>query len=80
MMRAVNGAQIRVAEAAAREADVVLRPIRGGAVWHDFTHPQKYIALGRDVAEAQLDEIKTLVRTHPHEPQPPIPIQPALAA
>lgn len=80
MMRAVNGAQIRVAEAAAREADVVLRPIRGGAVWHDFTHPQKYIALGRSVAEAQIDEIKALVRTHPHEPQPPIPIEPALAA
>jgi NTE family protein len=80
MMRAINGAQTRVAEAAAREADVVLRPLSGGAQWHDFTHPQKYIALGRAVAEAQIDEIKALVGTQPNEPKPPIPLEPALAA
>ena len=80
MMRAISGAQTRVAEAAAREADVVLRPLSGDSVWHDFTHPQKYIALGRSIAEAQLEEIKTLVGTQPHEPEPPIPIEPALAA
>ena len=64
MMRAINGAQTRVAEASAREADVVLRPLAGDAVWHDFTHPQKYIALGRSVAEAQLTELKALARRH----------------
>ena len=80
MMRAINGAQTRVAEAAAHEADVVLRPLSGDSVWHDFTHPQKYIALGRAVAEAQLDEIKALVGTPPYEPQTPLSIVSALAA
>jgi predicted acylesterase/phospholipase RssA len=80
MMRAINGAQTRVAEAAAREADVVLRPLSGDAVWHDFTRPQKYIALGRSVAEAQLTELKSLVAGPPHEPQIPMAVQSALAA
>ena len=65
MMRAINGAQTRVAEASAREADVVLRPLAGDALWHDFTRPQKYIALGRSVAEAQLAEFKALAGVHP---------------
>ncbi len=80
MMRAVNGAQIRVAEASCREADVVLRPLVGDAVWHDFTRPQRYIATGRTIAEAQLAELKSLVGGPSHEPQIPLAIESALAA
>lgn len=61
MMRAVHGAQIRVAESASRRADVVLRPLACDARWHDFIHPQKYIALGRRVAEENLPAIKSLI-------------------
>jgi NTE family protein len=80
MMRAINGAQTRVAEASAREADVVLRPLAGDAVWHDFTRPQKYIALGRAAAESQLAELKALANPIPYEPEKPLAITPPLAA
>ncbi len=80
MMRAINGAQTRVAEASARDADVVLRPLAGDALWHDFTRPRKYIALGRAVAEAQLTELKTLAHPVPYEPEKPLAVTPPLAA
>ncbi len=80
MMRAINGAQTRVAEAAAREADVVLRPLAGDAVWHDFTRPQKYIALGRAAAEAQLAELKALAHPPLYENETPLAFTPPLAA
>jgi NTE family protein len=80
MMRAINGAQTRVAEAATRDADVVLRPLAGDAMWHDFTRPQKYIALGRAAAEAQLAELKALASPIPYEPEKPLAITPPLAA
>jgi NTE family protein len=65
LMHANFGGQMRVAEQAARLADVVLRPWACDARWHDFTNPRKYIALGRAVANEQLAEIKAL--TQPHE-------------
>jgi len=71
MMKAVSGAQTRVAEASARAADVVLRPITGDATWHDFTHPKKYIELGRRAAEAQLREIQALAQPSPHDTPSP---------
>jgi NTE family protein len=80
MMRAINGAQTRVAEASAREADVVLRPLACDALWHDFTRPQKYIALGRAVAEAQLTELKALARPIPYELEKPLAVTSPLAA
>ncbi len=80
MMRAINGAQTRVAEAAAREADLVLRPVSNDAAWHDFTHPRKYIALGRSVAEAQIRELKALAGGTHHEPPRPLAIASDLAA
>jgi NTE family protein len=69
MMRAVHGAQIRVAEEACRHADVVLRPLGMDARWYEFDKPCKYIELGRRAAEEHLDEIKALVcrREMPHE-------------
>lgn len=60
MLQAVTGAQTRVAEAAAVRADILLRPIACDAFWHDFTHPGKYIALGRKVAEDQIAQLKAL--------------------
>ena len=70
MMRAINGAQIRVAEASARDADIVLRPLSGEAVWHDFSEPKKHIMIGRTVAEEQLPELKALAQCNPNEPEP----------
>lgn len=61
LLNAFYGAQMSVAEAACRQAHLVLRPLACDASWHDFTHPCKYIALGRRVALERLDEIKTLV-------------------
>ena len=60
MMRAVHGAQIRVAEESCRRADLVLRPLAIDAHWYEFDRPGKYIALGRRVAEENLDQIKLL--------------------
>ena len=80
MMRAINGAQTRVAEASAREADLVLRPLGGGVLWHDFSDPKKHIALGRSIAAARIGEIKDLIRGTPHEPQPALAFAPRIAA
>lgn len=62
MMRAVHGAQIRVAEEACRRADVVLRPLSVDAHWYEFDKPGKYITLGRRAAEERLEEILALVK------------------
>ncbi|MGV3755834.1 MAG: patatin-like phospholipase family protein [Verrucomicrobiota bacterium] len=62
LMRSVHGAQIRVAEEACRQADVVLRPLACDGKWHEFSKPAKYISLGRLAAQEQLDEIRKLVR------------------
>lgn len=72
MQSSILGAQIRNAEEACRQAHVVLRPLACDGSWHDFTHPEKYIALGRRVTEEHLDEIKALLRrkepAHENEP------------
>lgn len=64
MLRSIHGVQTRVAENASREADVVLRPWACDARWHDFTHPGKYIALGRKVAQDQLPQLLALSKKH----------------
>jgi NTE family protein len=61
ILRSFSGAQMRVADLACLDADVVLRPLSFDGRWHDFRHPGKYIALGRREAEEHLDEIKALV-------------------
>lgn len=65
MLRSLNGAQMRVAEESCRLAHLVLRPLTCDGKWHDFIHPGKYIALGRQAAEERLDEIKALVNAQP---------------
>jgi NTE family protein len=80
MMCAINGAQTRVAEASAREADVVLRPLTWDAAWHDFTRPQKYVDLGRATAEAQLAELLRLAKPIPYENPSPLAVPSPLAA
>jgi NTE family protein len=71
LMRSVHGAQIRMAEASCEMADLVLRPEMYDDRWLDYRHPGKFIALGREVAERHLEEIKSLVnRTETlHEPK-----------
>jgi NTE family protein len=71
MLQAVNGAQTRVAEAAALRADILLRPLACDAFWHDFTHPGKYIALGRKAAEDKLAELEALASPHAKTIPPP---------
>jgi NTE family protein len=72
LLNSFYGAQMSVAEAGCRYAQLVLRPLAWDAQWHDFTHPGKYIALGRQVAEEHLDEIKALLqrKDSSHEPNP----------
>jgi NTE family protein len=60
LMRSIQGAQIRIAAAAAREADVVLRPEIRDDRWLDFRTPGKFIKLGREATETHLEEIKQL--------------------
>lgn len=68
MLRSISGAQTQLAEAACAEADIVLRPVACDGRWHDFSNPGRYIALGRKVAEDQIEEIQALVpkRTGAH--------------
>lgn len=61
LMRSLHGAQIRVAEASWRLADLVLRPDICDDRWLDYRHPGKFIALGREAAERHLEAIKLLV-------------------
>ena len=70
LLQAISGAQTRVAETAGLNADILLRPLSCGAQWHDFTNPGKYIALGRQVAEAQLPGILALAKGASHETNP----------
>jgi NTE family protein len=62
LMRSVHGAQIRVAEEACRNADVVLRPLCCDGKWHEFSNPGKYISLGRLATQESLEEIRQLVK------------------
>jgi NTE family protein len=61
LMRSIQGAQIRVAEASCQMADLVLRPDICGDRWGDCAKPARFIALGREVALRHLAEIKALV-------------------
>jgi NTE family protein len=71
LMRSVQGAQIRVAEAACRLADLVLRPDICDDRWLDYANPGKFIARGREVALKHLEEIKQLAgKTVKYEREP----------
>jgi hypothetical protein len=71
MVQAFVGAQMLVAEASTRRADIVLRPLAHDAWWGDFTRPGKYIQLGRDAAEEQLSQLIALTKPIPDEPPKP---------
>jgi NTE family protein len=71
VMRSVHGAQVRLAEASCRMADVVLLPDICDDRWLDCRNPRRFIALGRESAERQLDNLKALAEgkkvNHEHE-------------
>ncbi len=71
MVQAFVGAQMLVAEASTRRADLVLRPLAQDASWADFTRPGKYIKLGREAAEEQLSQLTALTKQIPDEPPKP---------
>jgi NTE family protein len=60
LARSIHGAQVRLADASCQLADVVLRPDICDDRWLDCRNPRRFIALGRLVAQAQLEEIKAL--------------------
>jgi predicted acylesterase/phospholipase RssA len=62
LMHSIHGAQIRMAEAGSRRADVVLRPDICSDRWMDYRSPGQYIAAGREIALRQLGEIKSLIQ------------------
>jgi NTE family protein len=62
LARSIHGAQIRLADASCRLADLVLRPDICDDRWLDCRDPGRFIALGRQAAEAQLEQIKALAR------------------
>jgi NTE family protein len=74
LMHCTHGAQMRVAEASARRADLVLHPDICDDRWLDFRNPGLYIQAGRDIALQHLDEIKSLINgkgaRHESEPSP----------
>lgn len=80
LLRAINGAQTRMVQSSLREADIILQPISCDSVWHDFNHPRKFIALGRNVAEAQLSQLKNLIGEPTHEPSRSLALESRVAA
>jgi len=71
LARSIHGAQVRLADASCRLADVVLRPNIRDDSWLDVRNPGRFIALGRQAAERHLEQIKALVeKKEPHhEPE-----------
>src|ERR1044071_126760 len=61
VVRSVHGAQARLADAACRQADLVLHPDVRDDRWLDCRNPGRFIALGRDVAEQNLTQIKAVL-------------------
>lgn len=76
LTRSISGAQIRVAEASGRLADVVLHPDICDDSWLDYRNPGKFIKLGREEAERHLAAIKALVAgneiNHERAPAPEV--------
>ena len=54
---AAFGSQLRLVEASALRADVLIRPVTNHCRWHDYTSWKEYIAVGREAAEEALPEI-----------------------
>ena len=60
ILLSVQGAAVRVALGACKQADVTLRPVACEGKWHNYGQPEKYIRLGRQVAEEQVKELRSL--------------------
>ena len=54
---AAFGSQLRLVEASASRADVLIRPTTNHCRWHDYTSWEEYIAVGREAAEQALPDI-----------------------
>ncbi|MBP7949356.1 MAG: patatin-like phospholipase family protein [Verrucomicrobiales bacterium] len=61
LQRSLVAAEVRMAEAAGREADVLVCPRFESNRWHDYHHWRHYIDLGRAAAQAALPQIRTLL-------------------
>jgi len=60
LLNSATAAQMRVAVAASRDADVVIRPVSCDGTWSDYSNHARYIALGRSAALNKLAELEQL--------------------
>lgn len=60
--RSLRAAQIRLAEVAARRADLHLHPVFCDASWKDYENFEKYIDLGRQLAAEHLPALRALTQ------------------
>ncbi len=74
---AAFGSQLRLAEASAAKADVLIRPVTTHCRWHDYTAWREYIDVGRRAAEEALPQIRALItaagsknKSEHHSPAP----------
>lgn len=63
--RSLRAAQVRLAEVAARRADVHLHPVFCDASWKDYENFEKYIDLGRRLATGHLPALRALTLPAP---------------
>ncbi len=61
-MRAMQAMQSELAQAALKNADVVLTPIIPGSAWYQFYEPEKFIRKGEETAMAKLEALRRLTR------------------
>jgi NTE family protein len=72
VVRTIHGAQIRFADSSCALADIVLRPDICDDRWLDCRNPGRFIALGKQAAEQNIDKIKALVAGHELNDEPKI--------
>lgn len=66
LRRCLHASEIRLAEFAAAEADVLIHPFVCDGHWYDFENFEKYIAVGREATTASLPAIRRLLNTTDH--------------
>lgn len=69
LRKAVQAAQLRIAQQSSRSADIALNPqFELPGLWHDYTNFRHYIDAGRAAAQAALPQLQSLL-----DPDTPLP-------
>lgn len=69
LQRCITSAEVRMADAAALEADVLIHPTFRNNRWHDYHRWRHYLALGRAAAEEALPKITALLAVRSETPR-----------